>query len=139
SQAVEARVVRIDRVLDSSTMEVFTQARDSIGRYEVGEVLIRTRRPIAFDNADVVPETGRFVLMQGQQIGGGGVIFGHAYDHDGLPAVKSDNISWTTGEVTRESRALHFGHRGAVIWLTGLSGAGKSTLAVALEHALFQR
>ncbi|HMG04172.1 MAG TPA: adenylyl-sulfate kinase, partial [Chthoniobacterales bacterium] len=31
------------------------------------------------------------------------------------------------------------GHRGAVVWLTGLSGAGKSTIARALDHELFQR
>jgi adenylylsulfate kinase len=31
------------------------------------------------------------------------------------------------------------GHKGAVLWLTGLSGAGKSTLAKALEHKLFER
>src|SRR5204862_4165231 len=31
------------------------------------------------------------------------------------------------------------GHRGAVVWLTGLSGAGKSTIAAALEKELFQR
>ena len=29
------------------------------------------------------------------------------------------------------------GHRGGVLWLTGLSGAGKSTLAFALEERLF--
>lgn len=29
------------------------------------------------------------------------------------------------------------GHRGAVIWMTGLSGSGKSTLAVNLEEELF--
>ena len=31
------------------------------------------------------------------------------------------------------------GHRGAVLWLTGLSGSGKSTLAMSLERLLFQR
>ena len=31
------------------------------------------------------------------------------------------------------------GHRGAVVWLTGLSGAGKSTIAQALEGELFKR
>ncbi|HWX01801.1 adenylyl-sulfate kinase [Collimonas sp.] len=33
-------------------------------------------------------------------------------------------------------RAAHYGHRGAVMWLTGLSASGKSSLAMALEHAL---
>jgi adenylyl-sulfate kinase len=31
------------------------------------------------------------------------------------------------------------GHRGAVLWLTGLSGSGKSTLATALDHQLHRR
>lgn len=35
-------------------------------------------------------------------------------------------------------RAALLGHRGAVLWLTGLSGAGKSTLATALERRLLQ-
>ena len=139
TQEVEARVVSIQRVLDSSTMEVVQEPRTDIRRYEVGEVLLRARRPVAFDNADVVPVTGRFVLMSGRHIGGGGVVFGAQYEPQTLPGVKSDNLSWTTGEVTRETRIQHFGHRGAVVWLTGLSGAGKSTLAVGLEQALFQR
>lgn len=36
----------------------------------------------------------------------------------------------------RELRQDRLGHRGVVIWLTGLSGAGKSTLANALECRL---
>lgn len=38
--------------------------------------------------------------------------------------------------VAREDRELLAGHRGRVVWFTGLSGAGKSTLANALEMAL---
>ena len=34
---------------------------------------------------------------------------------------------------------LRNGHKGAVVWLTGLSGAGKSTIANLLENELFQR
>jgi len=139
TQEVEARVIAVQRVLDSSTMEVVNEPRTEIRRYEVGEVILRARRPLAFDNADYVPVTGRFVLMHGRQIGGGGVIYGTTYEQENLPGVKSDNLSWTTGEITREGRVRHFGHHGAVVWLTGLSGAGKSTLAVALEQALFQR
>jgi adenylylsulfate kinase len=41
--------------------------------------------------------------------------------------------------VTPQRRALQNGHRGAVVWLTGLSGAGKSTIAQALEAELFAR
>jgi adenylylsulfate kinase-like enzyme len=34
------------------------------------------------------------------------------------------------------ARARILGHRGAVLWFTGLSGAGKSTLARGLERDL---
>jgi adenylylsulfate kinase len=40
--------------------------------------------------------------------------------------------------VTRAQREALNGHRGAVLWFTGLSGAGKSTLAHLLEERLFK-
>jgi adenylylsulfate kinase len=41
--------------------------------------------------------------------------------------------------VSNEERLRRAGHRGAVVWITGLSGAGKTTLAMAAERALFAR
>ena len=41
--------------------------------------------------------------------------------------------------VATAARERKNGHRGGVLWLTGLSGAGKSTLAFALEKELFSR
>lgn len=38
--------------------------------------------------------------------------------------------------LTAADRRAHYGHDGAVLWLTGLSASGKSSLAMALEHAL---
>lgn len=39
--------------------------------------------------------------------------------------------------VQRTEREQRNGHRGGVIWLTGLSGSGKSTIATAVERELF--
>ena len=39
--------------------------------------------------------------------------------------------------VSRREREEMHGHRGAVVWFTGLSGAGKTTLARAVERRLF--
>ncbi len=39
--------------------------------------------------------------------------------------------------VGAQARWRRQGHRGGVLWFTGLSGSGKSTLAQALEQALF--
>lgn len=41
--------------------------------------------------------------------------------------------------VQRSERETRNGHRGGVIWLTGLSGSGKSTIATAVERELFQQ
>lgn len=54
------------------------------------------------------------------------------------PAVSS-NVVWHNATVTRERREAQNGHRGAIIWFTGLSGSGKSTLAHATEEALHQK
>lgn len=44
-----------------------------------------------------------------------------------------------TPPVSSEERLRRAGHRGAVVWITGLSGAGKTTLAMAAERALYTR
>ncbi|MHB8079045.1 MAG: adenylyl-sulfate kinase [Candidatus Krumholzibacteriia bacterium] len=56
-----------------------------------------------------------------------------------MESPKSRNITWTDSIVSREQREAKQGHRGAVIWFTGLSSSGKSTLAQRLEQALFAR
>jgi adenylylsulfate kinase len=50
-----------------------------------------------------------------------------------------NNIVWHHATVTRSRRELQNGHRGAIIWFTGLSGSGKSTLAHAVEEVLHQQ
>ena len=50
----------------------------------------------------------------------------------------SVNVVWHHATVTRARREAQNGHRGAIIWFTGLSGAGKSTLAHAVEEHLHQ-
>ena len=50
----------------------------------------------------------------------------------------SANVVWHNATVTRARREMQNGHRGAIIWFTGLSGSGKSTLAHAVEETLHQ-
>jgi bifunctional enzyme CysN/CysC len=81
---------------------------------------------------------GRFVIVDGFDLAGGGIIAADMYprrSHD--PHNKSANIYWSQGKVTSRQRELRNGHIGCIIWLTGLSGAGKSTIAADLERELF--
>ena len=51
---------------------------------------------------------------------------------------KSSNVVWHEAMVTKQDREKLFGHRGAVLWFTGLSGSGKSTVAHEVENRLHQ-
>ena len=137
TQDVKCEVVSIERVMDSSTLESKGDGREQLERNEIGRLTIQTRGRLVIDNHDRIPSLGRFVIIDDGQICGGGTIFGGVYTDRSV--AKSKNIFWTEGKITARSRAIRSGHRGAVIWLTGLSGAGKSTIAQALERELFQR
>ena len=49
---------------------------------------------------------------------------------------RHENLFWTPPAVERQEREALNGHRGAVLWFTGLSGAGKTTLAQAVARTL---
>jgi adenylylsulfate kinase len=57
----------------------------------------------------------------------------------GMSTPKAENLTWHIGEVDREARAAAHGHRGAVLWFTGLSGSGKSTIGHRVERMLIER
>ncbi|MBP2227336.1 adenylyl-sulfate kinase [Azospirillum agricola] len=104
----------------------------AVHRNEVAEVVLRSRSPIAVDLAAELPRTGRGVLLDGHDVVGGCLV---VEAEDSATA----NITEVSHTVSAEERSAANGHRGGILWLTGLSGAGKSTLAMALERALFDR
>lgn len=53
-----------------------------------------------------------------------------------MSEVKSKNIHWHEGNISREERWKALGTKGVTMWFTGLSACGKSTIACALEQAL---
>ena len=128
TQQAEARLIAIQRTLDAVSLESKSGAISEVKRHEVAEVRLRVRRTLAVDPGGVIPPTGRFVLMRGRRIAGGGVV----------DLAAGDEPEGTAAVTAPASRAALLGHRGAVIWMTGLSGAGKSTLAEALEKRLLR-
>jgi len=137
SQNMKCEVASIEEVMDSSTLEATKDKRELLERNEVGRLVIQTRGPVVVDNHERIPKLGRFIIAHDGQICGGGTIFGGVYTD--RTVTKSKNIFWVDGKITARERASRIGHRGAVVWFTGLSGAGKSTIAQALERELFAR
>src|SRR5439155_26748055 len=134
TQEVEASVVSVENIIDASTLENVAEGRSYLARNDVAEVTLKTRGALVMDNADRIPLLGRFVIVDHRQVAGGGIIFGGVYTD--RTKIKSQNIFWSEGDVTAAHRTIRNGHKGAVVWLTGLSGAGKSTISSALEREL---
>lgn len=52
--------------------------------------------------------------------------------------MRDNDVVWHAGATSRSQWELRNGHKGAIIWFTGLSGSGKSTLACAVEKYLYE-
>jgi bifunctional enzyme CysN/CysC len=138
TQECPCEIDEIKRVIDSSTLEAITRDQPFVGRNEVAEITLRTKMPMAFDAHADVPPLGRFVIVDGLEVSGGGIIIADNYPKRTPDRFqKSHNIFWSQGKVTSAQRAERNGHEGRVLWLTGLSASGKSTIANELERELF--
>lgn len=131
-------VQEITKVIDTETLA--GSPGSGVPRNGVAEVVLRARELLALDEHISSPTTGRFTLVDVYDTVGGGVISMEGFpDQREQVRIKATNLTEVDHLVTAQSRAVRYGQRGAVIWLTGLSGAGKSTLAMLLERRLFDK
>jgi len=125
-------------VIDTQSLE--PGPRERVERDEVAEVVVRSTALLALDEPADFPATGRAVVVDGYDVvGGGEVSLAGCPDQRPLLTRRAGNLHAVPHLLTHEARSWRNGHRGAVIWLTGLSGAGKSTLAMEVERQLFHR
>jgi sulfate adenylyltransferase large subunit len=76
TQETRCRIERIDRRIDSATLEVVEEDADRLQNLEVAEVVIKTKKPLATKSFYDVQELGRFVLVHDEDICAGGIITG---------------------------------------------------------------
>ncbi|MCD8088877.1 MAG: adenylyl-sulfate kinase [Oscillospiraceae bacterium] len=127
---VEMALESIERIVNASTLSA--GQRQYCEKNEVCECVITLERPVAFDLAGTVEATSRFVIVDGYEIAGGGIITQALEEYD----YNTRNIRWSSGGVTGEERRRMSGMKGLVVWMTGLSGAGKTTIAQEVERRL---
>lgn len=114
-------------------VNVNTMAHEScrqLGLNDISVCIISTSKPLVFENFDSLPALGSFVLVDR---------FNNATVAAGMVRHnlrRSQNVHKQSVSIGRAEREQLNGHKGKVIWFTGLSGSGKSTLANALELAL---
>lgn len=138
SRRTMAYVESISWVVDP--VDLSRRSAEAISVNEVGEVILRSRSMLAFDEFDSLPVTGRLVVARDRQVQGGGVISLEGYDiRRASLKRRATNVSRIPHQVALEERSQRNGHKSGVLWFTGLSGAGKSTLALTLERRLHDR
>jgi bifunctional enzyme CysN/CysC len=138
TQEVECEIKTLEEVIDASTVQTISGA-DSVRTNDAAKVVIRTRRPVAVDLFERVPTLGRLVLVDGFDVAGGGIVIDVPERFAAATVVADAGLNADLTQVARGERHLRHGHRGAVVWLTGVPGSGKTTLATALERQLFER
>jgi bifunctional enzyme CysN/CysC len=135
---VPVTVQAVERVFDTEDLSI--REASEVGRHGVADVILRSRAMMALDKAEAIARTGRFVLTDGHNIVAGGLVDMKGYpDQRQSVTVRSSNVPRVDHRVTADSRVLRNGHKGGVLWFTGLSGAGKSTIAMEVERRLFQK
>ncbi len=131
-------VQSIERIVDTDTLA--GRPGDRVERNSVAEVVLRSRGVLALDEHRSIARCGRCVLVDDYDIVAGGVVSMEGYpDQRQALQIKATNVSSVEHGVAAGSRAARNGHRGGVLWFTGLSGAGKSTLAMEVEQRLFKK
>ncbi|MGB1250401.1 MAG: sulfate adenylyltransferase subunit CysN [Candidatus Promineifilaceae bacterium] len=149
TRSVRAIVTELTYRIDVDTMH--RAAADSLKLNEIGRVQLTTTQPLFYDRYNTNRTTGSFILIDPgtNNTVAAGMIRGASRDVDDLVDVtvdekesrrqRSENVVWEAGALSVDERAVLNGHKGAVLWFTGLSGSGKSTVAKLLERRLYER
>ncbi len=108
-------------------------AARSLALNDIAVCTVATAAPLVYDTYANSRELGSFILVDrhSQATLAAGMIR-HTLR-------RAQNVHRQPLSIARVDRERLNGHRGQVVWFTGLSGSGKSTLANALEVALHQR
>jgi bifunctional enzyme CysN/CysC len=137
TREVECEVAAIHRIID--TMDLNQQQGSSrVTRNQVAELTLRIKAPVAFDLSASFEATGRFVLVDDYDIAGGGIVTEMIKDDQEFlrEEARRRDFAWVKGEVGIEERAQQYGHRAAIVLITGGRHTGKSFLAKKLEARL---
>ena len=113
---------KINKVIDASALDRELE-KDSVGRHDVADVVLEVRQPIAFDLTADCEATGRFVIVDGYDIAGGGIITAAVADElrDLRAEARMRDFNWVEGGVTAADRAHRAGHRAALVMFVGKS------------------
>lgn len=128
AKRVNATLTEIKYKVNVNTLEQMPSRNLSLN--DIGRVTLSLDEPIPFTPYLECRDLGSFILIDRYSkatVGAGMINFGLR---------RAQNLHPTATTIDSQRRSQLMGHKGKVIWLTGLSGSGKSTIADALESRL---
>lgn len=131
SQWSSASITNIKHRIDTNTLA--HEASKKLQLNDISVCNIATTKPLVFDRYTQSRALGSFILVDR---------FTHATVAAGMISHnlrRAQNVHAQALSIARADRERLNGHKGRIIWFTGLSGSGKSTLANALEVELHRR
>ena len=123
------KILDIKKIYNVNTLE--HSPGKQLDLNDVAEVTISLNKNIPFMPYQENKNMGSMIIIDpisNQTIGVGMINFALR---------RAQNIHLQSLSITKELREKMNGHKGQVLWLTGLSGSGKSTIANALEKQLY--
>ncbi len=125
------KIMNIKKIYDVNTLE-FT-AGNELQLNDVAEISISFNKTIPFSTFKENKILGSLIIIDpinNQTIGMGMINFSLR---------RSQNIKLQNLTINKNLREKINGHKGQVLWMTGLSGSGKSTIANELEKILYSQ
>jgi bifunctional enzyme CysN/CysC len=128
SQQTSAMISSIKYKVDVNTLQ--HEAAKGLELNDIAVCNFALARPLAYMTYEQSKQLGAFILLDkfsNRTVAAGLITHGLR---------RAQNILKQHHSITLADREKLNGHRGKVVWFTGLSGAGKSTIANALEQEL---
>ena len=123
------KILDIKKIYNVNTLEYSPGKQLDLN--DVAEVTVSLNKNVPFMSYQENKNMGSMIIIDpisNQTIGVGMINFALR---------RAQNIHLQSLSITKELREKMNGHKGQVLWLTGLSGSGKSTIANALEKQLY--
>ena len=123
------KILDIKKIYNVNTLE--HSPGKQLDLNDVAEVTVSLNKNVPFMSYQDNKNMGSMIIIDpisNQTIGVGMINFALR---------RAQNIHLQSLSITKELREKMNGHKGQVLWLTGLSGSGKSTIANALEKQLY--
>ena len=133
------QVTAIHRIVDTADLDE-QGTGGGVGKNQVAEVTLHTKSPLALDLYADFQTTGRFVLVDGYDVAGGGIVTGVLADEQQSvrDAARTRDLLWEGGDITAEARAQVVGHRSAFVLVTGGASGAAEDAARKLERRLIE-